>query len=43
MVPRSFDGEALGCFIAKNDSELVVFLGDHFLPGAFVRFGGVEG
>ena len=43
MVPWSFNGEALGCFVAKNDSELVVFLGDHLLPGAFFRFGGVEG
>src|SRR5580698_3417285 len=43
MVPWSFNWEALGCFIAKNDSKLVVFLGDHLLPGAFFRFSGVEG
>ena len=43
MVPWSFNWEALGCFITKNDSEWVVFLGDHLLPGAFFRFGGVEG
>src|SRR5580698_1437559 len=43
MVPWSFDWKALSCFVAKNDSELVVFLGDHFLPGTFFRFGGVEG
>ena len=43
MVPWSFDWKALSCFVAKNDSELVVFLRDHFLPGAFFRFSGVEG
>ena len=43
MVPWSFNWEALGCFVAKNNSELVVFLGDHLLPGVLFRFGGVEG
>ena len=43
MVPWSFNWEALGCLIAKNDSELVIFFGDHFLPRALFRFGGVEG
>ena len=43
MVPWSFSWKALGCFVAKNDSELVIFLRDHLLPGAFLRFGGVEG
>ena len=43
MVPWSFNWEALGCFIAKNDSELVVLLRDHLLPGVFFRLGGVEG
>ena len=27
----------------RSDSELVIFLRDHFLPGAFFRFSGVEG
>ena len=43
MIPWSFDWEALGCFVAKDDSELVIFFGDHLLPRAFFRFGGVEG
>ena len=43
MVPWSFNWKALGCFVTENDSKLMVFLGDHLLPGAFFRFGGVEG
>ena len=42
MVPWPFGWEALSCFVAKNNSELVVFLRDHLLPGAFFRFGGIE-
>ena len=43
MVPWPFGWEALGCFVAKNYSELVVLFGDHFLPWAFFRLGGVDG
>ena len=42
MVLWPFNWEALGCFIAKNNSELVVLFGDHFLPWAFFGLSGVD-
>ena len=43
MVPWLFGWEVLSCFVAENNSKLVVLFGDHFLPWAFFRLGGVEG
>ena len=36
MVPWLFSRELLGCLVAEDDSKLVVFLGYHFLPWAFL-------
>ena len=43
MVPWPFGWEMLGCFVAENNSKLVVLFGDHLLPRVFFRLGGVEG
>ena len=43
MVPWLFSWKSLCCFVAEDNSELMVFLRDHFLPWAFFRFSSIKG
>ena len=43
MVPWPSGWESLGCFVAKDNFELVVFLRDYFLPWVFFGLSGLNG